>query len=204
VKECRFCGVVKPFSEFHKAKLGRFGYRSKCKDCLRPYYKEYFRLPHRIEKTRQNARDAYWRCTPAEKRAKSLYVYRRSQASPRSMLMRSLRGGLGRHPTKNPVTPDELMQIWENQKGRCPVSGLIMTWGKKVLLPTSISIDRKDPNKGYSRDNVRLICFCINAFRGRWTDDHVVEMARAIVAHADAKKIRRMRRPRIHLVEDAA
>ncbi len=53
-------------------------------------------------------------------------------------------------------------------------------------MPTSISIDRIDPSLGYSFGNIRLVCYQVNTFRGRWTDEQMLAMARAIVAKADA------------------
>ena len=37
MKKCTECGAVKEKSEFSKAKLGKDGLRSKCKDCCRSY-----------------------------------------------------------------------------------------------------------------------------------------------------------------------
>lgn len=64
------------------------------------------------------------------------------------------------------------MERWERIGGMCELSGIKMTWGSGTGMPqaTSISLDRIDRTKGYSQDNVRLICNCINNFRGTMTD----------------------------------
>ena len=104
------------------------------------------------------------------------------QRDPAQAMGKSLRRALYRRPTKNSVTLNQLMNIWRKQDGKCAVTGLVMTWAKGTYLPTSISIDRIDSSIGYRLDNVRLICYAINAFKGVWSDDHMIEMARAIVS----------------------
>ena len=59
------------------------------------------------------------------------------------------------------LTYDDVVQIYDNQNGKCYYTGLEM-----VLLgaksPYKISIDRIDSNKNYSVDNCVLCCQCIN------------------------------------------
>jgi len=92
-----------------------------------------------------------------------------------------------RVPTENAITPKELYQKWVDQEGRCAITGVEMGWsGKKGRLISgmsewdSISIDRVDQSIGYVKDNVRLVCFCINAFRGRMTDEEMFRVASLI------------------------
>jgi hypothetical protein len=102
--------------------------------------------------------------------------------SPRGIMQITLAHGLRRCPTKDPATIDDLMRKFEAQGGRCAVSGIVMTWARGTVLPTSLSLDRINPNGGYSVDNIRLICHAINAFKGRMLDTEMIEMARAIIA----------------------
>jgi hypothetical protein len=70
------------------------------------------------------------------------------------------------------ISISELMEIWRNQKGRCALSGIEMTWigGGGKPTATSLSLDRINQKKGYVSGNVRLLCFSVNSFRGRLTD----------------------------------
>ena len=53
------------------------------------------------------------------------------------------------------ITPDDLIEILEEQRGRCAISGIFLQFdGKNWVL----SLDRKDPSKGYTKDNIQLIC----------------------------------------------
>ncbi|MCR4297490.1 MAG: hypothetical protein NUV75_01870 [Gallionella sp.] len=102
-------------------------------------------------------------------------------ASPKGTLSKARQLALIRRPTEKPVTTSELMGLWESQKGKCALSGEIMTWGRGGLKPTTISVDRINRKRGYSIDNVRLVCYQVNAFRGMWSDEQMLFMAKAIV-----------------------
>lgn len=64
-------------------------------------------------------------------------------------------------------------RLTEN-KFKCEITGKDFTWGSKE--PTSLSIDRIDPTKGYTKDNVRFVCWWINTAMGDWGIDTVVKL----------------------------
>lgn len=105
--------------------------------------------------------------------------------SPIRALRSSLAMALRRVPTDNPITLDGLLALWHNQRGRCSLSGLSMTWGQGTITPTSISMDRLDISAGYTTSNVRLICYQANCLRNKWGDQEAVSMARSISEHFD-------------------
>ena len=51
--------------------------------------------------------------------------------------------------------------------GRCELSGAAfdMSPGRKATSP---SLDRRNPDKGYTPENVRVICHALNAALGDW------------------------------------
>jgi len=67
-KICTKCKVVKPVSEFHKAKHNPSGYNSHCKECVREYYTR----PEIREQARIRA--AAYRATPEGKEAQRRYA----------------------------------------------------------------------------------------------------------------------------------
>jgi len=79
------------------------------------------------------------------------------------------------------ITIQDLMDIFEKQKGLCALSKIKMTWHQGKILPTSISIDRIDNSKGYIENNVRLVCVVINAFKSTQTDAELYEFAKSLV-----------------------
>lgn len=48
--------------------------------------------------------------------------------------------------------------------------------------PFAPSVDRVDSTKGYTRDNVQLVCWAYNVAKSVWPDEVVLEMARALVS----------------------
>jgi hypothetical protein len=59
-----------------------------------------------------------------------------------------------------------LMQVYENQKGKCALSNETMTYlAGAGRVPTNISIDRIDSSKGYLRGNVQFVCDIVNRMK---------------------------------------
>jgi hypothetical protein len=103
--------------------------------------------------------------------------YRRK--TPRFNLYSTLR--LAKKRAEVTIDVEYLLNLFEEQKGFCALSGIKMTWATGKTEPTSISIDRIDNSKGYIPGNVRLICVVVNAFKSTQTDDELYEFAKTLV-----------------------
>jgi hypothetical protein len=165
--------MYKPASDFSPAKEKKCGLASKCRPCER----EYVKRPD-IKARRQ----AYCRQWDKERRL----------SSPRHTFQRALGVLQRRKKSRNPVTVDDLMDLWNSQRGLCALSGIPMTFGlgreDGAIYPTAVSLDRINRKLGYDKGNVRLVCWQANSFRGPWSDEQMISVARAIVGVADAKK----------------
>ena len=66
---------------------------------------------------------------------------------------------------------------------KCEVTGLTFCYSRNGyrVHPFSPQIDKIDPSKGYTEDNSRLVIAMYNMAKMDWTDQHVREMAHAIV-----------------------
>jgi len=124
------------------------------------------------------------------------------EATPRGCINKNLKLAIKRRPTENAATVADLMSIWEAQGGLCAISGMKMTWSKGKTLPTSISLDRIDIRAGYTKANLRLVCYQVNCFRNRWTDAEMLVMAKAIVTSLERKSSEPTWQP--HLVHSEA
>lgn len=69
------------------------------------------------------------------------------------------------------VNIDFLRRMWDRQDGRCAVTGVAMTDGDGMK---SVIIDKIDVNKGYSSDNIHLVCKCVKQMRGHNSIDQIV------------------------------
>jgi hypothetical protein len=74
--------------------------------------------------------------------------------------------------------------VIETYTGRCQLTGLpfvVSTGSNNAYSP---SIDRIDSAKGYTPDNCRFILWAINRFKMVDTDETMLSIARALVAHS--------------------
>ena len=79
----------------------------------------------------------------------------------------------------------ELDRPWIEEllrEGKCAVSGIDFVFEVKSRSPWKTSIDRINPNRGYIKDNCRLVCFAYNTLKGIGTDQEALFIANALVA----------------------
>lgn len=108
----------------------------------------------------------------------------RRKLSPRTAF-HTLIANAKRRETDCHVTVDDLLIMWGEQHGLCALSGLQMTHGIG-LRPTSVSVDRLNPDIGYVKGNIRLVCVALNSLRGPWSDQEAISVALAFVKHQGA------------------
>lgn len=78
------------------------------------------------------------------------------------------------------LTTKFLTQLWEKQQGLCARTGVEMgRIGDKWLSP---SIDRINPQKGYTEDNVHWVCWRYNDAKKAMSDDAFVALCLAVAA----------------------
>lgn len=174
--------------ETEKAYASEYNRRPEVKERRAAYSREYRKRPGERERNRKLRYRSYLRLkdTATYKEQLKANQKRWHEKSPRLNLHMAIKHAAKRRPTIKPATTDELMELWRKQDNKCAVSGVEMTWGKGKLMPTSISLDRYDGTKGYELDNIRLVCYQVNTFRGRWSDAQMLQMAKAIVANMEA------------------
>lgn len=65
------------------------------------------------------------------------------------------------------LQPEDLYELWDVQKGRCALSGVILTHHKDGSghKDFNASIDRISNDRSYSPDNIQLVCYRVNIMR---------------------------------------
>lgn len=97
------------------------------------------------------------------------------------------RAGIARfaHDLQNDFGPG----LFEQQGGMCAISGLPFSLNEFPLVlvkrPFAPSLDRISSQRGYTADNVRLVCVAVNFGMGQWGEELYLTLARAAVAHSD-------------------
>jgi len=73
------------------------------------------------------------------------------------------------------LPPDHVEDLWRRQGGCCAVSGISFNDERFdhafVKHPYAPSLDRIDSQMGYTSDNARLVCTCVNFGLGQWGDE---------------------------------
>lgn len=80
--------------------------------------------------------------------------------------------------------------------GRCEVTGESFDFSMRSertqhVAPFAPSIDRIDPAKGYTMDNVQIVAWAYNAAKSTGTHADVLRLARAVVRAEDAATLAR-------------
>ena len=78
----------------------------------------------------------------------------------------------------------------DKQNSQCALTGIELNWvagsleGKqRVCPPDRASLDRIDPNKGYTKDNVQLICEFVNRIKGWYPEHDLYEFCELILSN---------------------
>jgi hypothetical protein len=82
---------------------------------------------------------------------------------------------------------DFLLSLWNGQGGKCAVTNLDMSLMSGTPLKKNgfiVSVDRKDSSKGYTKDNVHLVCFAVNQIKSNFTDEEFEFWIRTISSQA--------------------
>ena len=163
MKICSKCNNSLEISNFYttgKKADGSPKYQSWCKICISDKMKSYHKKTWGDEKLQFTA-------FKRTKSVRAYITYLRQKAIKRKNSCLSL---------------DDLKQIWNNQSGKCALTGWDMTMILgKGNISTNASIDRIDSSLGYVENNVQFICRIVNVFKSNSTEEVLYKMCEAIL-----------------------
>lgn len=112
--------------------------------------------------------------------------YRHEQEPLRRLLVERLAGAKDRskrHSLTVDITLDDLFGLWESQQGNCAISDIPMTYAMFAgRVPTNISLDRANPDLGYIKGNVQLVCMAVNQMKSDLDMSTLILFCEKIVA----------------------
>ena len=79
------------------------------------------------------------------------------------------------------ITIEDLVDLWDKQKGNCALSGLPMTYDHIGSSLDAVSIDRVNPNGQYILSNIRLTSKWANMARNTLTDLEFVDWCGLVI-----------------------
>lgn len=185
LKLCNKCDELKDTSEFSRNTKASDGLFHSCKDCQRQYREANKERQLAIgQMYRKENRDALLAKAAAHREAnrqelsrKSSEWYHRTKQERtayrrKTRTIRIIKAAVKRSNEKG--LPENISQhqaeiISRFDKGVCELSGI--QFGDEVKQWNSPTIDRIDSAKGYTMDNVRIICWGLNCAFSTWGEN---------------------------------
>lgn len=176
--QCTRCKADKPLVAFHKDRTRHNGVQSRCKAC---------------EKARTQLRKVNMSLQERNRRRRAEYTrYEESTQRRASALFRAARANAKTAGVPFDLTPEWIQDRIEH--GVCALSGLplIMNRDPNVRVnPRAPSLDRIMIGGGYTKDNVRVVCWQANMARGQYADATLLELAEGIIRTISSQALRR-------------
>jgi len=81
------------------------------------------------------------------------------------------------------LSVDDILKMWISQNGRCAITGdeITIDVGRGHVL-TNLSIDRRDSDNGYTKDNIQLCTVAANRSKQTMTMVEFVDFCKRVVA----------------------
>lgn len=194
-RKCYKCKTEKPLNNdfFYKE---YDDYQKVCKVCqkernkeYRANKKEYFDKKNKEHYNKDNNKERY-------KKYQKEYLERRANFSKtiRGKLYDLLEAARGRAKKNNlpiDINLDFLLDIYEQQQGRCKLTDLQFTFDVreqgKHFNPFNPSIDKINTKGGYTKDNIRLVCVIVNLALNQFGEDSFKIMCEAYINNSKNK-----------------
>ena len=170
IRTCRVCGSEKPLFEFVKNSQSKNGRTRVCLSCEKVWRQNYYKRnkEHILE------RGKVYRETTVNWYSRNV----------RNRLRYIIQLGRKRAREKNiewSLSLPFLLGMWEKQESKCAYSGVPFTYEENH--PHTVSLDRIDSSKGYTEDNVQLVCTIVNYIKQRFDEKQFFAFCGSIVQH---------------------
>lgn len=83
-------------------------------------------------------------------------------------------------PDRQGLSHHDLQVLWEAQGERCALTGWPLDFTRR-WQPRRASLDRIDPSRGYTLDNVRIVALIVNLGRNALNDSQFREFCQAVI-----------------------
>ena len=120
--------------------------------------------------------------TPDKNKAKKEAFYAKLAGDVNRSLIyhwqQARKGAVKRHIDFS-ISADDIIALWEEQKGLCKLSNVPMTLTHGTMTlqnPTKVSIDRIDSTIGYHKGNIQLVIWQINCAKSVWSNEQLIEL----------------------------
>lgn len=89
------------------------------------------------------------------------------------------------------ITIQDAWAQFLKQDGKCALTGLSLSFetNHKNSAKQTASLDRKDSNKGYTRENIQWVYKTVNFMKAWYDEKYFIQMCELVVNHNQKKKI---------------
>jgi len=174
-KTCSKCKEKKSGDEFYKNKSRKDGLNSYCKICFKTYSKEnQLKIKHNkklyYQKNKKLLLESSKRYHHLNK--KKISTTNKARRRTHDGIVKELLRGAQRRAKKLDLEFEldyRTISAFVKNYPRCPVRNIKFVVGDGVIHPDSRTIDRIDPRKGYTKDNVFLVSNLANKVKNNGT-----------------------------------
>jgi hypothetical protein len=152
---CSTCNITLPLTtdNFHRRNDSATGFQHRCKKCLHKDPARYTRLINKDDLL-------YY--------LKDRYFGAKNRSIKKNILF--------------DLTVEFLENLWNNQEGLCAISKIEMTHSiLQGKLRTNASIDKINPELGYTQDNVQLVCNTVNMMKSDMSMGELINFCTLII-----------------------
>lgn len=158
---------------FANSKTSKYGKRHLCKKCVVNRGNKW--REDNLEYSKDYERNY------RESHSEEFRTYRK--ANPIKFTIINIKGRSKRKGFDFNLDEEYLAQLWDECEGICLRTGVQMNKTSGKNDPYSMSVDRINPEKGYTKENVRLVSLWYNRVRSNWGDKFTLEMCQRVVEH---------------------
>lgn len=201
MKVCTICKEEKNLDSFHKLKTGINGRHSHCKECRSTYSKTI-----KYEKPIKGK----LKCNKCHK-VKDIFLFYRNRAlssgvqpncidchkekiyesqSKFDNYVNKLLTDINKIETEMELYKEDIIELYLKQEKKCKLSGELLTYYMGPNLTKNnyekkfnITIDKIDNNKGYTKDNIRLIGKAIYKMKSHLSDNEFFHICQLICSN---------------------
>ena len=166
-KECRTCHITKPLDGFNKNCRSKDGHRSQCRECNSIGNKKY---------------------RTANRERINEYLSNSRHDNPEATIRRQVLDKR-KYTAKKKGMEYNLTKEWRADKlstGKCERTGMPFVY--EFNSPYIPSVDRIDSSKGYIEDNCQMVISAYNKAKNVWSDEFMLEMAKALLKESKNHK----------------
>lgn len=156
-KKCYKCKTFKPLDDFSKNKSTFDGYQKVCKDCFSSY---------------DSVKKSYKKKQNKLKTDLKTYLRNKTSNLERKCKLKNLPFDLDK---------DYIYNLFLKQDGKCYFTGIDIKHNIGCHQYDSISIERLDPNGGYTKNNTVLSSFALNSFKGMMNESEFKNFLNLII-----------------------